>query len=150
MKTSNRYVNGIRNDYVPGSVYMLLCAKGFYKFGLTARDIYIRKRELEQDWGRMKIIEVVHTQNMRALETRLHNHFKRQNVYRGTKSGGTEFFRLSYFQHWEGRYLIHAWSGNSKKPLWFYFYVIGTWIKYGIHQLWKLIANKRRSAIKRR
>lgn len=149
MKTNNRYINGIRNDYVPGSVYMLRCKKGFYKLGLTARDVYIRKRELEQDWGKLELIELVHTSNMRALELKLHNHFKPFNVYRGRQSGGTEFFRFSYFKHWEARYWLHAWS-ESKKPLWFYFYVIAGWIKYGIFWLWKLIMKSRKPVIRRK
>lgn len=148
MKTNNRYVKGIRNDYVPGSVYMLKCRKGFYKLGLTGRDVYIRKRELEKDWGSLEVIEVVHTSSMRALEVRLHNYFKPFNVYRGPQSGGTEFFRLSYSQHWRARYLIHAWS-DSKKPLWFYFYVIGGWIKYGCYQLWKFAMKSWKSANKK-
>jgi hypothetical protein len=137
MKTNNRYINGIRNDYVPGSVYILKCRKGFYKIGLTRRNVYIRKRELEQDWGRLELIELVHTESMRALELKLHNHFRRYNVYRGRQSGGTEFFRLPYFQHWKARYLLHAWSG-SKKPLWFYFYAVGGWIMCVFYQPQKL------------
>lgn len=129
MKTSNRYVNGVRNDYVPGSVYIFKCRKGFYKIGLTARDIYIRKRELERDWGRLELIELVHTENMRALELKLHNYFKPFNIYRGRQSGGTEFFWLPYFQHWKARYLLYAWS-DSRKPLWFYVYAIANWIKW--------------------
>jgi hypothetical protein len=129
MKTSNRYVNGIRNDYVPGSVYILKCRKGFYKIGLTARNIYIRKRELEKDWGKLELIELVHTENMRALELKLHKSFSKYNVYRGRQSGGTEFFRLPYLQHWKARYLLQAGSDN-KKPLWFYFYAVAGWIVY--------------------
>lgn len=137
MKTRNRYVNGVRNDYVPGSVYIFKCKKGFYKVGLTSRDIYIRKRELEKDWGKLQLLELVPTDSMRALEIKLHKYFRRFNVYRGRQSGGTEFFCLPYLQHWEARYLLHAWS-NSRKPLWFYFYFIGSWIKYAVCKLWRL------------
>ena len=149
MKANNRYVKGIRNDYVPGSVYMLRCPKGFYKIGLTGRDIYVRKRELEKHWGRLEIIELVHTPSMRGLELKLHNYFKPFKVYRGPKDGGTEFFRFSYLQHWKVRYLIHCWS-DSKKPSWFYFYILAGWIQYASYQLWKLAVKLWKPTKKRR
>jgi|GEM_PF-4913089 hypothetical protein len=141
-KLSNRYINGVRNDYVPGSVYIFKDTKGFYKIGLTGREIHLRKRELEEDWGKLELVELVHTSSMRALEDKMHNHFRRFNVYMGRKSGGTEFFRLPYFEQWKARYLLHCWS-ESNKPLWFYFYFVGSWIKYAFTQLWKIARKKK-------
>ena len=142
MKINNRYINGVRNDCVPGSVYIFKDTKGFFKIGLTGRAIHLRKRELEEDWGRLELVELVNTSNMRALELKLHNHFRRFNVYRGRASGGTEFFRLPYSEQWKARYLLHCWS-ESKKPLWFYCYFVGSWIKYAFTQLWKLIKKRK-------
>lgn len=142
MTTNKRYINGVRNDYVPGSVYIFKDTKGFFKIGLTGRAIHLRKRELEEDWGRLELVEVVNTSNMRALELKLHNHFRRFKVYRGRTSGGTEFFRLPYSEQWKARYMLHLWS-ESNKPLWFYFYFVSAWIKYAVVQLWKFTRRRK-------
>lgn len=117
--TKRKKAYRVRDDYVPGMVYLLQDKKGFVKIGLT-RNIKLRKQDLEKDWGKLKVLEVVPTRNMRQLELRMHREFCQFNVYRGKQSGGTEFFRLSGFQLWKARFVLHCWS-NSQKPVWFWF-----------------------------
>lgn len=122
MKTAKRSRSKkyqVRDDCVPGIVYLLQDKKGLVKIGLT-RNLAIRKRQLEKDWGKLQIIEAVPTQNMRKLELKMHKEFHQFNVYRGKRSGGTEFFRLSGFQLWKAQFVLHCWS-NSQKPMWFWF-----------------------------
>lgn len=85
----------IKRDYRrPGWVYLQQAADGSVKVGLS-RNLKIRQRQLEADYGRLNRLAAVWVPNMKHLEDTIKERFKYANFHKAPGlTGRTEWHRV--------------------------------------------------------